>query len=202
MAQLIKSINGLPIASVKTRNGRAIASAKTINGLDNTASGGTPTLLYSTMGANNAWDPITQAAYNFYTGQFGFSDAVAHTITKIVVKLGKGGGSITGRTYNVRFWTDASNDLGSNVGTSDNVTGSDSWSATAVDFNFSSPFAQASSTLYHITVDAGTVDASNYANGYYIGSNGTPGELANWNNSKSNLLHYSGFEFQLEIWGY
>lgn len=41
MAQLVKTVNGLAIASVKTLNALAIASAKTINGLDNTAAGGT-----------------------------------------------------------------------------------------------------------------------------------------------------------------
>lgn len=37
MAQLVKTVNGLAIASVKTVNGLAIASVKTVNGLDNTA---------------------------------------------------------------------------------------------------------------------------------------------------------------------
>lgn len=37
MSQLVKTINGLAIASVKTVDGLAIASVKTVNGLDNTA---------------------------------------------------------------------------------------------------------------------------------------------------------------------
>lgn len=40
MAQLIKTINGLPIASVKTINGLPIALVKSVNGLDNTSAGG------------------------------------------------------------------------------------------------------------------------------------------------------------------
>ena len=39
MAQNVKTVNGLAIASVKTWNGLAIASAKTILGVDNTAGG-------------------------------------------------------------------------------------------------------------------------------------------------------------------
>lgn len=44
MAQLVKTIKGLAIASCKTVNGLAIASAKTINGLDNTGGGGSTLL--------------------------------------------------------------------------------------------------------------------------------------------------------------
>ena len=40
MAQLVKTVQGLGIASVKTAQGLAIASAKTILGVDNTSSGG------------------------------------------------------------------------------------------------------------------------------------------------------------------
>lgn len=40
MAQLVKTVQGLAIASVKTFQGLAIASAKTIQGVDNTAGGG------------------------------------------------------------------------------------------------------------------------------------------------------------------
>jgi hypothetical protein len=39
MAQLVKSVRGLAIASCKSFRGLAIASAKSLNGLDNTASG-------------------------------------------------------------------------------------------------------------------------------------------------------------------
>lgn len=41
MAQLVKTVNQLAIASCKTVNGLAIASVKTINGLDNTSGGNT-----------------------------------------------------------------------------------------------------------------------------------------------------------------
>jgi hypothetical protein len=40
MAQLVKTVQGLAIASVKTAQGLAIASAKTIMGVDNTSGGG------------------------------------------------------------------------------------------------------------------------------------------------------------------
>lgn len=47
MAQLVKTVQGLSIASVKTVQGLAIASAKTIMGLDNTSSGGGISLVSS-----------------------------------------------------------------------------------------------------------------------------------------------------------
>lgn len=40
MAQLVKTVSGLAIASCKTVNGLAIASAKTVMGVDNTSGGG------------------------------------------------------------------------------------------------------------------------------------------------------------------
>lgn len=56
MAQLVKTVQGLAIASVKTVQGLAIASVKTVQGVDNT-SGGTPTV--SVVGATQQNVSIT-----------------------------------------------------------------------------------------------------------------------------------------------
>ena len=55
MAQLIKTIDGLAIASVKTVNGLANASIKTVDGLDNTSGGGHT---YAT------WNPSDKSSSN------------------------------------------------------------------------------------------------------------------------------------------
>jgi hypothetical protein len=63
MAQLVKTVNGLAIASVKTLNGLAIASVKTINGLDNTvAAAGTPVITAQTVGT------LRSNGGNYYVG--------------------------------------------------------------------------------------------------------------------------------------
>jgi hypothetical protein len=81
MAQLVKTVQGLAIASVKTTQGLAVASAKTILGLDNT-SGGSPAAFSDdfnrangALGANwtvgdGAADVETNA-WRMQTGSFG-----------------------------------------------------------------------------------------------------------------------------------
>lgn len=63
MAQLVKTVNGLAIASVKTVNGLAIASVKTIAGLDNTAAGGSVTAGNRTQNASFSGTSGTITSY-------------------------------------------------------------------------------------------------------------------------------------------
>jgi hypothetical protein len=61
MAQLVKTFNGLAIASVKTVAGLAIASVKTIKGVDNTAGGGVVYLVeenFEDTGTPTGWTVI------------------------------------------------------------------------------------------------------------------------------------------------
>lgn len=89
MAQLVKTVQGLAIASVKTAQGLAIASVKTILGVDNT-SGGSPNAFSDdfnrangALGANwttsaGAAD-INSNAYRSNTGSFGNVISVYNT---------------------------------------------------------------------------------------------------------------------------
>lgn len=61
MAQLVKTIQGLAIASVKTTQGLAIASAKTIIGVDNTGGGGGGALLVSVKAGSSNGDSVTSS---------------------------------------------------------------------------------------------------------------------------------------------
>lgn len=61
MEQLVKTDDGLAIASVKTVAGLAIASVKTIDGLDNTSSGGGGIALVATVKARNVSGGTTGA---------------------------------------------------------------------------------------------------------------------------------------------
>lgn len=68
MSQLVKTFQGLAIASVKTTQGLAIASAKTIMGVDNTG-GVTPDILnedFETSGTPSGWAaPTGTADYDY-----------------------------------------------------------------------------------------------------------------------------------------
>lgn len=61
MAQLVKTVNGLAIASVKTVDGLTTASVKTINGLDNTSGGGSVTVANRANSGATTTSPITTA---------------------------------------------------------------------------------------------------------------------------------------------
>lgn len=61
MAQLVKTMAGLAIASCKTVNGLAIASVKTVAGLDNTASGGGAFTFVSRTLANSSAEASAEA---------------------------------------------------------------------------------------------------------------------------------------------
>jgi hypothetical protein len=64
MAQLVKTVQGLAIASVKTVQGTAIASVKTVQGVDNTASGGGPFvfIVSGSAGSSNSDSVTTSSA--------------------------------------------------------------------------------------------------------------------------------------------
>lgn len=68
MAQLVKTISGLAIASVNTIQGLAIASAKTVMGLDNTSGGGAT---FDDDFSGGAQNPI---AGNWTSGMGGAND--------------------------------------------------------------------------------------------------------------------------------
>lgn len=197
----VKTVCGLALASVKTVDGLAASSLKTVMGVDAVVSGGY-TLLYNSITSGTDQWPFTYLATNerFYAGGLYFTDASARTIGKITIKMVKAAGSITGKTYTVRLWTLTGSALNSNVASSDGVTGSDSWSATEVDFIFSTPYTTTGSTNYGITIDAGTSDASNYAAAYNKTPQNIPGDLAWWSSSKSLDTSFNTYNLQMKIY--
>lgn len=86
MAQLVKTVQGVAIASVKTVQGLTIASVKTIMGVDNTSGGGTPALIASGQQASpdtvNAAVTINATGANFVAVNVSFySGATGLTVT-------------------------------------------------------------------------------------------------------------------------
>jgi len=201
MANVVKSWNGIVRASIKTWDGIASASVKTINGLDAVVSGGY-TLVYNSINTGTDQWPFgsTATGERYYASQKDFSDASALAIGKVVFKLVKAAGSITGNTYRARIWTVTGNNLDTNVATSDGVTGSDFWSATEVDFIFSTPYTTTGSTNYTITIDSGADSASNYAAAYNRTPSAIPGSLAWHQASKVLNQEFSTYDLQMKIY--
>lgn len=163
------------------------------------------TLLESSLTTANAWpigDTANGATQDIYAGQLNWSNASARNIGKVVIKMTKTAGSITGKTYTCRIWTMSGTTLGTNVASSTSVVGSDSWSATDVDFIFSSPYLTTGSTNYAFTIDSGDVtgDGSNYASAYFQNATPIAGDLAYWDVSKANTAAFSGFNFGMAIY--
>lgn len=163
----VKTVNGLALASVKTFNGISAASLKTINGLDSVvASGGT--LLYDAMtGASTSSGNVCGHSPNYYYTGAIVNDSTSRSITKVALKI-TAVGSITGKTWTVRLWNVSGTTLsGGALGTSNGVTGVDSWSATEVEFTFSSPVSVGNN--YAITLDPNGVsgDTSNRVTLHY-----------------------------------
>lgn len=91
MAQLVKTVQGLAIASVKTAQGLAIASAKTIMGVDNTAGGGASAFVFSQTASGS--DAGALASVNFGTA------IPAGCLIYCYIKF-EGTGSVSGITEN------------------------------------------------------------------------------------------------------
>lgn len=95
MAVLVKNLNGLAYASVKSKLGLAVASIKSINGLDVTAGGGggSPTLIVSTIKGTNSSSVTTDAI-----------DTTGANFIAIVLSSG-GGSSATISDSKSNTWT-------------------------------------------------------------------------------------------------
>lgn len=89
MAQLVKTEDGLAIASVKTVAGLAIASVKSIYGLDNTSAGS-----FTARQTNNSttfdYQYINRTVNNAYCAT-KFTAGAAYTVTKVTAPLYKTG---------------------------------------------------------------------------------------------------------------
>lgn len=96
---------------------------------------------------------ISDLDIRYYVGQGAWKNASARCICKVVLKLTKAAGDISGKTYNVRIWDMDGTALNKQLGASANVTGSNSWNETSVEFSFASCVSLSASTNYAITVN-------------------------------------------------
>lgn len=169
MALLVKTVQGLAIASVKTAQGLAIASAKTICGLDNTAGGSCPA--DGSPSAENDANTLSSVwgAGRLYYGQSRWTDGgTPRTICKLGFKLT--GATAGSSNFNATIWTNSvapNFNLGTLQATSDVVAGSNSWNGTWVYFSFSTPFLTTANVAYALLVSPTVARASNDMNGFH-----------------------------------
>lgn len=119
---------------------------------------------------------------NYYQGQSGWSDASARTICKIAWKLTYVSGTVTGQTYVTKIWSLNGTSLDTVLATSSGVSGSASWSATWVVFEFPTPYTTTGSASYAFTIDHGAADATKEIQLVFGTSTGAPGTHEVWNN--------------------
>jgi hypothetical protein len=135
MAQLVKTISSVAIASCKTVDGLAIASVKTVTGVDNTSGGGScpadgsPSIGNSTL-SNDDEQIVTQTTDRYYYGQGRYSDASTRDICKVAFYIGAHNGTVTSKHFVAKIWTMTGDNLNAVItnGTSDQTTGgADGW---------------------------------------------------------------------------
>lgn len=137
------------------------------------------TLLYDSSSAGGSVVGVAFSDLVFYDGHTLFNDSV-RTIGKVTLRLTTYAGTVTGKTYVVKWWTtNGSQDCVSTVATSDDVAGG-SWTDQDVDFVFSSPFTTTAATNYNITIGTkdGVADSTNYIALHYITIAASPGTPA------------------------
>ena len=151
----------------------------------------------STAGEYSALLTAGNDADRYYVGQYNWQNASARCICKVSLTLTKQG-SITGKTYVARIWSQSGSNLGTQQGASTGVTGSDAWSSTLVDFEFASCINLSASTNYAITLDNSATDGTNYVSITAV-ANTITGTSGWWGSDKA-IVNDSGSDLSMKIW--
>jgi len=179
MAQNVKTIQGLAIASCKTVQGLAIASAKTILGVDNTSGGATYTL-QETFGADtNQFDFANTGIRTYISSEILAGSS--YTITQVEVRILRvGAGSAPDLVCEIRADTGSQPDTPPLATSTNTIVSADvGTSMQWVAFQFAG-LAVTNATRYYLGLKASSVDASNYytARGGAISSGDVQSSLA------------------------
>lgn len=131
------------------------------------------TLVYNSFVGVNYSDAGWNSIVNQYVG-ISFIPGSGITVGKIAMRMRKIAGSIESKTFYCRLWSlTGAAALDVNLATSNGVSGSDSWSASEVEFIFPTPYTLSSGVEYGISVDYGSFDNTNTA-GFYYWNSGSP----------------------------
>jgi hypothetical protein len=156
---------GIAISDIDTFEGTATDSLSDIEGSTVAAGGASceTAVLTNTASTTTDWD-ITDSTTYYFVGHHFIDLGSTEDICKATFYITQATGDISGKTYTAYIYTiDGAGNLDSLLGTSSGVTGSNSWSDTAVDFEFSPKVTMSNGTNHAVVVSTGSVDASNYA---------------------------------------
>jgi hypothetical protein len=141
-------------------------------------------------------------------GDWVLGDYPDNPICKVIAKISKTAGDISGKTFVLRVWTDDSRDLGTNVCSSGGITGNNSWSATSLEIDLTnctgascsaSGCSLSASTNYHFTMDMGETDDSNYASFVRTGSSTGVGNVQGYTAAKADAYDLTSYDIQLKL---
>jgi len=155
MAQDVKALTSVAIASVKTAAGVAIASVKTIAGVDNTSGGGScDTLQFDN---NGSYDDFS--GYSFYTYIAAqFTAPSSFTNCKGIVRMDVNGTPPAG-TLDFMIYTNNSNNPGTLVGTGSATVNRALLSSGVVQVEFTGlSAALTNGTVYWAVLRASSID--------------------------------------------
>jgi len=159
---------------------------------------------FTAGGLGDSTESIGLSAGTYYVGMY-YAPQTNETVCKMSFKLTSinNGGHISAKTLVAKIYLLSGANFSTLIGTSDNVTGSDSWSGTSVDFPFSTTAAITTGNTYGVAV---TMNGCCYGTGEYVlmnqGGFGTsPGAYygnLTWNSSGVNTgggTYMLGFNF-------
>jgi hypothetical protein len=156
-----------------------------------------------------SYTPAVDTTYNInyttdehYVGTtFNPNSTIA--VCKVTFQLTKYLGTLVGKTFTCGIYEAAYSDtLGTPLDTA-TVSGNDAWSATDVDFTFSTPVTCTTGHNYSIVIDGGGADTSNVAK---YGCNAAAhawsyGLFAQWKQDKTSSSATSTVDVYIKIWG-
>ena len=138
---------------------------------------------------------------NYYRGVQAWTPADAgKSVCKIYARF-TAVGTISGKSYYAELWTHDGTNLTAKVGsTSDAVTGSNSWSASWVEFNFSSPVSVSNATAYCLVIyTTGGVDGSNFVVWNAAGGGEFQGVSSKFNSSGTRI-DFSNYDMLIRVY--
>jgi hypothetical protein len=161
--------------------------------------GGCANTLYDSTSETPTADVDVYDSTNMkYNGQL-YNEASAHTICSVSVVLSWKAGDVTDRNFYVEIYDKSGANLGTLLGQSDAVVGSNAWSVSTVEFAFSTPVALSDSTNFAIVLTvAHAVDSGNYVEFEYAGEL-INGKRATWADDKSFVTDASTQDMLIKV---
>lgn len=142
------------------------------------------TLVAENTATTASYVDIGDGASTYFVGHHFLDEGDGHDICKITLNMSLSSGDISGKTFTCYVYTiDGSGNLDTLQGTSEGISGNNSWDESDVEFTFSS--AVSFGLDYAVVVSMGETDGSNYARMNYSSSGQLQGLMGRWESDLS-----------------